>query len=40
MLSARHEREATRDTLQHAFDFAQHQVKSLLVKYPPDYYPM
>ena len=35
-----HERAATRTTLQGAFDFAQHQVKSLLEKYPPHYYPM
>jgi unsaturated chondroitin disaccharide hydrolase len=34
------EQEALRDTLQTAFDFAQSQVKSLLEKYPPDYYPM
>ena len=35
-----HEREALRHTLQSAFDFAQAQVKSLLQKYPSDYYPM
>lgn len=35
-----HERVALRDTLQSAFDFAQSQVKSLLQKYPADYYPM
>ncbi len=35
-----HEREALRHTLQSAFDFAQSQVKSLLQKYPADYYPM
>src|SRR5262245_5185181 len=29
-----------RENLQTAFDFAQSQVKSLLEKYPPDYYPM
>jgi unsaturated chondroitin disaccharide hydrolase len=34
------EQEALRDTLQTAFDFAQSQVKSLLGKYPSDYYPM
>lgn len=34
------EREALRKTLQGAFDFAQSQVKSLLQKYPSDYYPM
>jgi unsaturated chondroitin disaccharide hydrolase len=34
------ERETTRRTLQNSFDFAQGQVKSLLEKYPPDYYPM
>lgn len=34
------EREALRNTLQSAFDFAQSQVKSLLQKYPFDYYPM
>jgi unsaturated chondroitin disaccharide hydrolase len=34
------EQEALRDTLQTAFDFAQSQVKSLLEKYPADYYPM
>jgi unsaturated chondroitin disaccharide hydrolase len=35
-----HEHEELRSTLQNAFDFAQHQVKSLLKKYPSDYYPM
>ncbi len=30
----------THDNLQHAFDFAQRQVDSLLEKYPSDYYPM
>ena len=35
-----YEREAIRHTLQTAFDFAQDQVKSLLKKYPADYYPM
>ncbi len=34
------EREALRKTLQGAFDFSQSQVKSLLQKYPSDYYPM
>jgi unsaturated chondroitin disaccharide hydrolase len=34
------DRDAIRDALQNAFDFAQSQVKSLLEKYPPDYYPM
>jgi len=34
------EKEALRNTLQGAFDFAQSQVKSLLQKYPSDYYPM
>ncbi len=29
-----------RQKLQHAFDFAESQVRSLLDKYPPDYYPM
>lgn len=40
MLSALSSREETRNTLQYAFDFAQSQVKSLLEKYPSDYYPM
>ncbi len=31
---------ATRQTLTHAFDFAQAQVKQLLQTYPADYYPM
>src|SRR5262244_1786324 len=35
-----HTREEVHRTLQDAFDFAQSQVKSLLKKYPPDYYPM
>ena len=35
-----HERAAARETLEHAFDFAQRQVKQLLKKYPADYYPM
>jgi unsaturated chondroitin disaccharide hydrolase len=35
-----HDREKTRQTLQHAFDFAQAQVRALLGKYPADYYPM
>jgi unsaturated chondroitin disaccharide hydrolase len=35
-----HERESLRQTLQSSFDFAQMQVKSLLQKYPSDYYPM
>jgi unsaturated chondroitin disaccharide hydrolase len=30
----------TQQILQHAFDFAQRQVRSLLTTYPPDYYPM
>jgi unsaturated chondroitin disaccharide hydrolase len=34
------DREQTRQTLQHAFDFAQSQVRLLLGKYPADYYPM
>ncbi len=34
------ERDALRKTLQGAFDFAQAQTRSLLEKYPPDYYPM
>jgi len=34
------DRETTRRTLQHAFDFAQAQVRALLEKYPADYYPM
>jgi unsaturated chondroitin disaccharide hydrolase len=34
------ERESLGARLQNAFDFAQSQVKSLLRKYPPDYYPM
>jgi unsaturated chondroitin disaccharide hydrolase len=34
------EQEALRDRLQSAFEFAQSQVKSLLEKYPSDYYPM
>ncbi len=34
------EREALRNTLQAAFDFSQSQVKTLLRKYPSDYYPM
>lgn len=35
-----HDREATRKTLQHGFDFAQAQVTALLETYPADYYPM
>jgi unsaturated chondroitin disaccharide hydrolase len=35
-----HERPAAIDMLQGAFDFAQSQVKSLLKRYPSDYYPM
>ncbi len=35
-----HEREAVRATLDDAFDFAQGQVRTLLEKYPSDYYPM
>lgn len=34
------QREAVEGVLQEAFDFAQQQVKQLLEKYPPDYYPM
>lgn len=33
-------REATRKTLQGAFDFAENQVGALVKKYPADYYPM
>ncbi len=40
MPSAMHERKAAHATLQNAFDFAEGQVKSLLEKYPSDYYPM
>ena len=40
MPSSMTEQEALRDRLQTAFDFAQSQVKSLLEKYPSDYYPM
>ncbi|MGH9844890.1 MAG: glycoside hydrolase family 88 protein [Blastocatellia bacterium] len=40
MPTTMHGREALRSTLQGAFDFAQDQVKSLLAKYPSDYYPM
>jgi unsaturated chondroitin disaccharide hydrolase len=40
MPTSMHEREALRHTLQSSFDFAQTQVKSLLEKYPSDYYPM
>ena len=40
MPNTMHDREATRAELQRAFDFAQSQVKSLLQKYPADYYPM
>lgn len=40
MPTTMHEREAARETLLDAFDFAQDQVKSLLEKYPKDYYPM
>ena len=40
MPSTMQEQEAIRNTLQEAFDFAQAQVKSLLKKYPSDYYPM
>jgi unsaturated chondroitin disaccharide hydrolase len=35
-----HERETLSGTLQGAFDFAQSQVRQLLEKYSPDYYPM
>ncbi len=34
------EQAAVQNTLQGAFDFAQSQVKTLLEKYPADYYPM
>jgi unsaturated chondroitin disaccharide hydrolase len=34
------DRAKTRQTLQHAFDFAQAQVRALIEKYPADYYPM
>lgn len=34
------DRAKTRQTLQHAFDFAQAQVRALVEKYPADYYPM
>src|ERR671928_1425890 len=34
------DRNGARATLQHAFDFAQAQVRALLEKYPADYYPM
>jgi len=34
------DREKTRQTLQHGFDFAQAQVRALLATYPADYYPM
>jgi unsaturated chondroitin disaccharide hydrolase len=40
MPSSMTEQKALRDRLQTAFDFAQSQVKSLLEKYPSDYYPM
>jgi unsaturated chondroitin disaccharide hydrolase len=40
MTNSMPEQEALRDTLQTAFVFAQNQVKSLLEKYPSDYYPM
>jgi unsaturated chondroitin disaccharide hydrolase len=40
MPNSMHEQEALRDSLQSAFEFAQSQVKSLLEKYPSDYYPM
>jgi unsaturated chondroitin disaccharide hydrolase len=40
MPSTTREREAIRDTLQSAFDFAREQVRSLLEKYSSDYYPM
>ncbi len=33
-------RDAVRNLLEDAFDFAQNQVKTLLKKYPQDYYPM
>lgn len=40
MPSTMHDREAARETLLDAFDFAQNQVSALLEKYPADYYPM
>ena len=40
MVKTMHDRDALRDSLQHAFDFAQQQVSALLEKYPSDYYPM
>ena len=40
MPTTMHGRGATRETLLEAFDFAQHQVRSLIGKYPRDYYPM
>lgn len=39
-LTNQDDRARTRQTLQHAFDFAQAQVRALLDKYPRDYYPM
>jgi unsaturated chondroitin disaccharide hydrolase len=35
-----HDRAATQATLQHAFDYAQQQVKGVIQQYPADYYPM
>lgn len=40
MLSTMRQRETLRANLQDAFAFAQEQVRSLLEKYAPDYYPM
>ena len=40
MPSTMHDRDALRETLLDAFDFAQDQVRALLKKYPSDYYPM
>jgi unsaturated chondroitin disaccharide hydrolase len=40
MVKTMHDRDALRNSLQHAFDFAQQQVSALLEKYPSDYYPM
>ena len=34
------DRDATRETIEDAFDFAQVQVRSLLKRYPSNYYPM
>ncbi len=40
MPGSMHQQEATRASLQTAFDFAQQQVRALLETYPADYYPM